>query len=284
MLANSPRWRKVVIGAVAAALAVSAATTAARIATGIASHRLPRCRFPAFRCWPMRPPVAPRCPCCSARSGLAATWCTSQTAPGPTRRSGSLADLSHGKARGRPSRCLRVAVIYRGGRRCVARPRGRRRRRSGMRGGRARRTTVARSSSWWSSSPPVNPVRSSLSRAARREVSTSLPLRFDPREQLARARRDNGDESRLCRSMGAQRNHCSGAQCATVTNYYDCRCRVGRNSRKRPGDDQMKKISARILIPLAAASALVGLAGGVADAAPVPVPPAAQDDLITLLA
>jgi hypothetical protein len=46
----------------------------------------------------------------------------------------------------------------------------------------------------------------------------------------------------------------------------------------------MKKISARILIPLAAASALVGLAGGVADAAPVPVPPAAQDDLITLLA
>jgi hypothetical protein len=39
----------------------------------------------------------------------------------------------------------------------------------------------------------------------------------------------------------------------------------------------MKKISARVLIPLAAASALFGLAGGVADAAPAPVAPTAQD-------
>jgi hypothetical protein len=39
----------------------------------------------------------------------------------------------------------------------------------------------------------------------------------------------------------------------------------------------MKKIAARVLIPLAAASALFGLAGGVAGAEPAPVAPTAQD-------
>jgi hypothetical protein len=138
---------------------------------------------------------------------------------------------------------------------------------------------------WLLNGPIVNAVSSS-----------SLPLRFDPREQLAvsysvavgngfrkpdrrradfrfgtgerhadvferTARRWNGDEPRLRRSMGAQRNHCSGEQLASVTNASARRCRAGRNSRERPGDDQMKKIAARVLIPLAAASALFGLAG-----------------------